>query len=226
MVRGFTSDPSVLLAALGDRGIGLDPRVMRELATRVQKATDSMMIDFQRSQEGRAAIRQFLEEEAGGQASDRAWMTLQAFQQLARFLSPIPGRKNVMWVSGSFPITFFPHLAGASTRPIKYQGDVQQTAIQLTADQVAVYPILATGLAANTETDATAYGRPIMEDNDERAFIQIAMEAIAKDTGGKAFYNSNNLAQDMAQAIELGSHYCTIAYLKIPGWTANIDTLN
>ena len=30
-------------------------------------------------------------------------MTLQAFQALAHYLSQFPGRKNVMWISGSFP---------------------------------------------------------------------------------------------------------------------------
>ena len=212
MVRGFTDDSSALLAALEDRGMGLDPRVMRQLATPAQKASDSRMVDSQMSQEGRAAIRQFLEEEASGQARDRAWMTLQAFQQLARFLSPIPGRKNLMWVSGSFPIDFFPHSAASPTKAGRYQADIQQTATQLTAEQVAVYPILATGLTTDTAQDGPDFTPPIPHDNDERAFNQISMETIAKDTGGKAFYNSNNLNQAMAQAIELGSHYYTIAY--------------
>ena len=38
----------------------------------------------------------------------RIGITLSAFQQLARYLSAYPGRKNVIWVSGSFPIVLFP----------------------------------------------------------------------------------------------------------------------
>ena len=117
-----------------------------------------------------------------------------------------------MWVSGSFPIDFFPHSTASSAKPGKYQRDIQQTATQLTVDQVAVYPVLATGLTTNTANDGPDFTPPIAQDNDERAFNQISMETIAKDTGGKAFYNSNNLAQAMAQAIEQGSHYYTIAY--------------
>jgi hydrogenase maturation protease len=89
---------------------------------------------------------------------------------------------------------------------------IRPTATQLTAEQVAVYPILATGLTTDTAQDGPDFTPPIPQDNDERAFNQISMETIAKDTGGKAFYNSNNLDQAMAQAIELGSHYYTIAY--------------
>jgi VWFA-related protein len=160
LVRGFTADSSGLLMALSDPKSGTDPKVMRELATPFQKGTDALMIDSQRSPEGRAAIKQFLDEESSGQAGDRTWMTLQAFQQLARYLSSIPGRKNVMWVSGSFPISFFPASDARGANPGQYQSDVQQTAELLIADQVAVYPILATGLATTLFTTRPISGNP------------------------------------------------------------------
>jgi VWFA-related protein len=160
MVRGFTGDSSGLLVALSDPKSGTDPKVMRELATPFQKGTDSLMIGSQWSPAGRAAIKEFLDEEGSAQAGDRAWMTLQAFQQLARYLSSIPGRKNVMWVSGSFPISFFPTSDARGADDGQYRSDVRQTAELLIADQVAVYPILATGLATNTVYDPTNFGRP------------------------------------------------------------------
>jgi VWFA-related protein len=212
LVRGFTADSSGLLVALSDPKSGTDPKVMRELATPVQKGTDALMIDGQRSPEGRAAIKQFLDEESSTQAGDRAWMTLQAFQQLARYLSSIPGRKNVLWLSGSFPISFFPTSDARDANPGQYQSDIKQTAELLIADQVAVYPILATGLATNTVYDPNNFGKPIEADDDGRAFNQIAMETIARDTGGKAFYNSNALNDAMAQAVDEGSHYYTLTY--------------
>ena len=38
----------------------------------------------------------------------RVQYTLSAFDQLARYLSGMPGRKNVMWLSGSFPVAVMP----------------------------------------------------------------------------------------------------------------------
>ena len=38
----------------------------------------------------------------------RARYTLDAMNQLARYLCGIPGRKNLIWFSGSFPINIFP----------------------------------------------------------------------------------------------------------------------
>lgn len=37
----------------------------------------------------------------------RVRTTIQALQQLARYLGGIPGRKNLVWFSGSFPSVFF-----------------------------------------------------------------------------------------------------------------------
>ena len=39
---------------------------------------------------------------------ERVRITLTAFQDLARYLAGYPGRKNVMWISGAFPIVLFP----------------------------------------------------------------------------------------------------------------------
>lgn len=212
MVRGFTADTSGLLAALSDSKSGTDPKIMRELPTPSQNTSEIIMLDSQRSPEGRAEIKQFLDEEAAARTADRAGMTLQAFQQLARYLSSIPGRKNVMWVSGSFPVNFFPTADARSAKPGRHERDIQQTADLLTADQVAVYPILATGLAVNTVYDTDNYGRLIHDDDAGRAFNQIAMETLARDTGGKAFYNSNALTESLAEAVDEGSHFYTLAY--------------
>ena len=39
------------------------------------------------------------------------------------------------------------------------------------------------------------------------------MEALAEDSGGKAFYDTNGLKEALARAIEYGSHYYTLAYM-------------
>ncbi len=49
------------------------------------------------------AMKQFLADTAAFQTSSASSITLEALQQLARYLSAVPGRKNVIWFSGSFP---------------------------------------------------------------------------------------------------------------------------
>jgi VWFA-related protein len=212
MVRGFTDDSSTLLAALSDRAAGTQPKVTKELSTPAQIAADDYMLRAQRSPAGQAAMKEFLDEERGQQAGDRAWMTLQAFQQLARYLANFPGRKNVLWLSGSFPVNFFPAADKKAAKLNRFENDVRQTTELLIADQVAVYPILATGLNVYPEHDPANVGSPITEGGASLVASQVAMEALAHDTGGKAFYGTNGLDDAMARAIDEGSHYYTLAY--------------
>ena len=212
MVRGFTDDPSALMAALNDPASGAEPKVFKELPTPARIASENKMIDSQRSPAGREAIEQFLDDERGEERGDRAWMTLQAFEQLARYLADIPGRKNVLWLSGSFPISFFPTAERKGAKVNRFENDVRRTAELLTADQVAVYPILATGVVVYTEHDPSNMGSRVDEGMDSFAANQIAMETLAHDTGGKAFYNSNALNEAMARVVDEGSHFYTLAY--------------
>src|SRR5262249_2849877 len=99
-----------------------------------------------------------------------------------------------------------------AARLTRFENELRQTTELLTADQVAVYPILATGLNGNTVYDPTSIGKPVNEDAADRAVNQIAMETLARDTGGKAFYNANALDEAMAHAVDEGSHYYTLAY--------------
>ncbi len=62
----------------------------------------------------------------------------------------------------------------------------------------------------------TEYLKPGIEDyaneSSERAGLIESMEQLAADTGGKAFYNTNDLNAAMQHAIADGSHYYTIVY--------------
>ena len=96
----------------------------------------------------------------------------------------------------------------------QYQQDLRLTADLLTPDRVAIYPVSAAGLAA----DATYFaeyeqGPPLTEENMKRSDSQIAMEELANDSGGQAFYNTNGLSDAMAHAIDSGSHFYGLAYI-------------
>ena len=55
--------------------------------------------------------------------------------QLARYLSSIPGRKNLIWFSDNFPVSFFSDPGG---RVPKNQDHIQKTSDMLTAAKVAI----------------------------------------------------------------------------------------
>ena len=212
MVRGFTADSSDSLKALMDPSSGTEAKFEPQLASPGRTGNENLACDGIRSPAGQAACRDFLAEERAERAGDRVGMTLQAFQALARYLSRFPGRKNVLWISGSFPLSFFPETNPRGVHRKEYRSEIRQTADLLTAEQVAVYPISARALVAEEATSADNYGRPVHDGYSDRAFDQIAMETLARDTGGRPFYNTNDLSNAMTEAVNSGSHYYTLAY--------------
>jgi VWFA-related protein len=218
MVQGFTTDPAVLLAALDSKKAKPGTESTRLLPTAVQAAAEQDLINLMRmNMAAPAAIEAVTQEMAGMGAlhtDERVRVTLQALQLIGRFLSGIPGRKNVIWFSGSFPISIFP---GAGV-PREYSGDLRQTADLLTPGRVAIYPVSAEGLTGNFTYEAENVFTPeeqrdnLREESLKHAENQVAMEELAKDTGGQALYNTNSLSDAMAHAINGGSHYYSLAY--------------
>jgi VWFA-related protein len=123
----------------------------------------------------------------------------------------------------------------------EYSAALKETADLLTVSKVAVYPIGAEGMIVshvcepNSEIHLTGCvdveggevsshsgpapsGRPtdlmtpFTNENAARADKIMAMEQLAADTGGKAFYNTNDLNAAMMHAIEHGAHYYTLVY--------------
>ncbi len=152
-------------------------------------------------------------------------MTLTAMNQLARYLEGIPGRKNLIWFSGSFPLSLLPN--GDLTDPfsvvVNAEQEYRETTNLLTRSQIAVYPIDARGVltsavhAASNPMKGYA-GNPHAFAKDQATFYQDlfaehdTMLQMAKDTGGRAFVDTDGLTAALAQAIKSGSDYYTISY--------------
>jgi VWFA-related protein len=145
---------------------------------------------------------------------ERVHMTLDAMQQLARYLSGVPGRKNLIWFSGSFPIAL-----GPDNMQHNYAEDVRKTSRLLLAARVAVYPVDARGLREMPSADASYVASANMTKSDASSFVnqttveQNSMTQIAEQTGGQAYVNTNGLKESVERIVENGSSYYTLAYV-------------
>jgi VWFA-related protein len=211
LVRGFTTDFSGLSVALDDKKSGVIPESSWLNTTPSRHAAEEeglkAMIMMQASPAAVGAVKEYLGDETAFRTANRSELTLQAFQHLARYLSGIPARKNVIWFADTFPISFVPE---DKVHTPRHQEHVQQTSDMLTAAQVAIYPVSARGLIGDGSFDIPVDSQAEML--HEFANTQIAMETIAQDTGGRAFYNTNGLDAAMAKAIDEGSQYYTLSY--------------
>lgn len=142
----------------------------------------------------------------------RVDITLAALQQIARFLSSVPGRKNLIWLSSSFPASVGPDEAAgteAFENQRSYDQEIVETDNLLCMSQVAVYPVDARGLQApilrSGPGTAQTYAASL-------AATQGTMNQVADETGGHAFFNTNELAKAFATAVDNGSNYYSLTY--------------
>ena len=229
LLQGFTADSSLLVAAVNSKAAAPGSTSISRTRDDDLRDKEELSIIGEMSNTGGAdaeaplqSIRRSQADVSSSQAGQRSSITLAALQQLARAMAAIPARKNLIWFAGSFPVSIFPN--GPSRQTLangKEIGDtVRQTANLLTQAKVALYPVSAQGIVADHTTNADSAGQPNGDDfeknpNREAPAISAntgAMEQLATDTGGKAFYTSNNLSQSVASAIQNGSHYYTLVY--------------
>jgi VWFA-related protein len=161
--------------------------------------------------EAQAALRSFQTVGAQYDKDERAVLTLNALNSLARILGGLPGRKNLIWVTGDLPFAFVPedqtvsraelaedlpslntrrvgeHSAGnyAATFRELHAEEIRETAARLASAQVAVYPVDARGLSISLATDA-----------------QETMREVARETGGRAYVNQNEIKIGVERAFE------------------------
>ncbi len=92
----------------------------------------------------------------------------------------------------------------------------KEVANLLALSHVAVYPVNAEGMQMDNATEASDYSPAdldkLVQQADQRAMETETVNRLANDTGGKAFYNTNDLAGALAHAIDDGAHYYTLAY--------------
>jgi VWFA-related protein len=136
-----------------------------------------------------------------------------AFTEIAHFLDALPGRKNVIWFTGSMASTFLPGVdpnTGEKTEALSFNDDVKEAINAMARSQVSVYPVdvrgvIVTHMQANPGAVASSDSGPV--------YASYATEEdIATATGGHAFYSTNDLKEALTQATEIGGCYYTLTY--------------
>jgi VWFA-related protein len=120
--------------------------------------------------------------------------TLEALEAIANHVKGVPGRKNLLWVSAAFPVTVGE--PGRTASPARggtlppewrtFDPQMKRAMAALNDANISVYPIDARGLSTNP-----------------RVNINVGtMKEIADATGGKAYYDRNDLPRGVRLALE------------------------
>lgn len=195
LIQGFSSDPKVLLAAAESK---------RDMPS------------LEKPFYGSRSLNQMVRNQVLGQG----------MQAMGKYLAGFPGRKNLIWFTARLPYWY---AADNSDSAIEYREEhtfhddfsVLEDSISgltdaLTLSRVSVYPIDSRGLETSPQFDASRRGVPRpganARFNTAQAFQHMDLDAIADATGGKAYYNTNGLKDILAEIVDNGSNYYTLAY--------------
>lgn len=206
LLQGFTSDPKTLQDVVDHK---LIPRSSSLLNNRSgDQAPQQSAVDATAPSMAQIAanLQQFEMALGSMETTLRPQLTLDALNTLAHYLATLPGRKNLIWFAGSFPLNLSASLAPqkpASASDVDAV-ELRQTVRLLAQGRVAIYPV-------NAPVDAQA---PMPHDAGDiaRDTGHAASDLLAADTGGRLFYHPSSLADAVAKAIDAGANYYTLIY--------------
>jgi VWFA-related protein len=210
VLHDFTTDSSALLESLkeyqGERLPDESASVVRKIDTPPQRggATggDPLIIFLNSS----------VERESNFYTRKRVLITTDALQAIARHLGSLPGRKNLVWISGGFPINVgYEDVSKLTPTQFhdqwEFHGNVERAVTALNDANVAVYPVDARGLVP---PDTSIGSRSTIRDSATPAQGQsptdnsqniATMSVLADQTGGRIFYANNDLFEGVRLAI-------------------------
>jgi VWFA-related protein len=211
VLHDFTKDTASLLRALARyRG-----QTSRELA-----ATEEPVL-----QTGDADIDAVLRESArivtAAARRNQAESTALAMEAIANHLAGVPGRKNLIWVSSGFPFVIDDPVAAGSPAGISqrtFADEVRRAQRVVNTANIAIYPVDARGLMGAFVSPPSAMaampsvGRAAPRAPPQGLFTTLettspaldTMKTLAENTGGRAFYNTNDIGRAIRRAVEDG----------------------
>jgi VWFA-related protein len=236
-LHGFTEDPAVLVQALKKLNGELPVMEGTDIDTQALAATTSVgdiavSSGNALSSHAYTDLQDFVmrgDADIARLQQDRAIeATLRGFLDVSLGLSGIPGRKSLIWATGSFPF----YLDSPGSVPGGYLSLLyERTMLAMNDAQISVYPVDVRGLVnTSPAADVSArlrVGSAASQQVAARNWLQGStidtLRDFAEMTGGKAFYNTNDLATSFHRAAADSASYYLVAYYldtanRDPGW--------
>jgi VWFA-related protein len=206
----FTQDASALVNAA------------RQFQPLPRAASNPQYFDLPAGNQEWRAFQSSVGEARASQAEERldyrARTTTEAFTRIVNRVAAIPGRKNLVWVSGSFPLWI--SMGSVNVRDSRIQELTKGAGRALNRANMAIYPVDTTGVMVDTSMAAynTGFRNPNgFGDNlfSEMLFMEDkhATERMLADiTGGQAFYDNNDIVAGVRKAFDDARYAYTIGF--------------
>ncbi len=242
-IHSFTTDTNDLIAALKKVETTMSVQDQEAAAATVDPESSNPLDSTSTDPATQAAqLLEILQERADAVYNvfrDRTatLTTLRALEQIAEAYTGVPGRKSLIWATGGLPFVLNDpdSITGMDT---SMQEDYARTWRALNSANIAVYPIDVNGLTGpdlsrrgmqgpnrpvGTRPSRGGLSAPTPNPINPVQNAQDSMKAFAHETGGRACYNNNDLAECFAHAASDSSQYYLLSYYlpsddRKPGW--------
>ena len=211
LLQDFTEDSSLLREALGakdgfqlsDMSANPQPGEPANPSSSGIAGPERASVSTNTPEAGIAQLKQQLNEMQNTvtqfERDNAIEITLDALTSLARHAAAVPGRKQLLWLSAGFPLSF------EVVRNSTYYQKFARVANLLTDAQIAVYPVDVRGLVA-------FYPNEMETGMAELTSMHLTMNDLASRTGGLAFYGRNDLSHAIELAVDDGATYYVLGY--------------
>jgi VWFA-related protein len=161
---------------------------------------------------------------------ERINRSLTALQQIAIANTGVPGHKNIVWISPGIPILSDLQLSGEGQK--KLFDALRRLSNQLLKARISVYSVDPRGVESavaflarlrGSSAQSSFPGSPTnslefaaylnaLSQAHEIAFGNLAIQTLATQTGGHAFFGRNDVDREIATSLAEGNSYYTLAY--------------
>ena len=203
LIQDYTSDPALIRRAMDNSQTAQTIGLAGSEAT-LDNRIDPELLDFLNGTSAESGESYFGDLVERTYLQVRADTSASALEAITARLERLPGRKSIVWLSGSFPFSFKPHQHNSFNNflPISAMDRMEDTGRILTDANIAIYPVAAGGLGST-----------------EPAGLDLMME-LAEKTGGRVSFNTNALASRIQEAVDDSNMTYTL------GFYANQDALD
>ncbi|HEY0308901.1 MAG TPA: VWA domain-containing protein [Acidobacteriaceae bacterium] len=141
----------------------------------------------------------------------RLRITLNALRQIALSSEDSPGRTELIWVGHGFPSVNLENVDATLS-------DAMQTMIRkitnvLLEARIVVYRIDPAPVGSGHLLESPENMDAAFDDSTEPFAENIGFDTLVRQTGGTAFYNRNDVDNEVARAVTLGSTFYTVTYI-------------
>jgi VWFA-related protein len=147
-------------------------------------------------------------------AAERLQLSLQGLHTVAAAATNVPGHKLLVWISPGWPIMNNPDVYVSEKQQKSFFGVIVELSNALRQSRVTLYSVDPLGAAAAAQirnAEWKDFVKPVRNASHADP-ANLALQAIATQTGGEVLYGSNDVASEISKFVQDGTAWYAMTF--------------